>query len=229
MQKFVVEMENRRKNIEEEIEKQVTERRARIKEQEVHVSKELEKKYEMFRRHHEAVDKLRKNPEDDVYREQLQPADDIKILETSIMDLLNQVREYKPLIGPFVEVETDVNIKSVLNNMFSHMIQMKPTTNALIRWTPMSPGITQMYKASKIGHWCLHNVPMVVIPHPDFGLNNGEAILAQLRQGLITAVLILEKGCLAHFFFEYLVIKLQQARVLSCHSQRVRSEGGYSS
>ena len=63
------------------------------------------------------------------------------------------------------------------------MIQMKPTTSALIRWTPMSPGITQMYKASKIGHWCLHNVPMVVIPHPDFHLNNGEAILAQLRKG----------------------------------------------
>ena len=65
--------------------------------------------------------------------------------------------------------------------MFSHMIQMKPTTNALIRWTPMSPGITQLYKASKIGNWCLHNVPMIVIPHPDFALNNGEAILAQLR------------------------------------------------
>ena len=116
MQKFVVEMENRRKNIEEEIEKQVTERRARIKEQENLVSKELEKKYELFRRHHEAVDKLRKNPEEDSYREQLQPADDIKRLETGIMDLLNQVREYKERV--YVAQFTIISVLRIFEMIF---------------------------------------------------------------------------------------------------------------
>ena len=56
----MVEIERRRKNLKEEVETQVTERKARIKEHEIMVSKELEKKYEIFRRHHEAVDKLKR-------------------------------------------------------------------------------------------------------------------------------------------------------------------------
>ena len=45
----------------------------------------------------------------------------------------------------------------------------------------MTPGITQLYQASRIGNWCLQNIPMIVVPHPDYNENNGDAIQAQLR------------------------------------------------
>jgi len=182
MEQFVIEIERRRKNIKEEVEKQVIERRARIREQEDWVAKELSKKYDAYRRHHEAVDILRRNPTHDRYQDQLQSAADVKLLEDNIMDLLNKVREYKPLIGPYVEVETEMSIKSIINSMFSHKITMKSTMAEPCRmFRPLTPGITQLYKASRIGNWCLHNMPMVVVPHPDYAENNGDAIQAQLR------------------------------------------------
>ena len=43
----------------------------------------------------------------------------------------------------------------------------------------MTPGITQLYQASRIGNWCLHNIPLIVVPHPDYKENNGDAIQAR--------------------------------------------------
>ena len=153
MEQFVVEIERRRKNLKEEVEAQVIERKARIKEHEMLVSKELEKKYEIFRRHHEAVDKLKRYRLEcayflywgrpilifvilnehstysgqDQYQAQVISKSEVEVLEEGIMELLNKVREYKPLIGPYVDAEIDFNIKSIINNMFSHKITMKRT------------------------------------------------------------------------------------------------------
>lgn len=182
MEQFVVEIERRRKNLKEEVEAQVIERKARIKEHEMLVSKELEKKYEIFRRHHEAVDKLKRYSGQDQYQAQVISKSEVEVLEEGIMELLNKVREYKPLIGPYVDAEIDFNIKSIINNMFSHKITMKRTMAEPCRFfRPMTPGITQLYQASRIGNWCLHNIPLIVVPHPDYKENNGDAIQAQLR------------------------------------------------
>ena len=63
----------------------------------------------------------------DQYQAQMISKSDVEILEEGIMELLNKVREYKPLIGPYVDAEIDFNIKSIINNMFSHKITMKRT------------------------------------------------------------------------------------------------------
>ena len=63
----------------------------------------------------------------DQYQAQVISKSEVEVLEEGIMELLNKVREYKPLIGPYVDAEIDFNIKSIINNMFSHKITMKRT------------------------------------------------------------------------------------------------------
>ena len=94
---------------------------------------------------------------------------------------LNRMKNYSPQLGPFINMQGDISAKQMLNRMFTHSLEWKElTVNAFVRKSNIKPDVTKIYKSKDVPSWCLQDLPLIVVPHPDFD-RYGEATRAQLR------------------------------------------------
>ena len=94
---------------------------------------------------------------------------------------LNRMKDYCPQLGPFINMQGDISAKQMLNRMFTHSLEWKElTVNAFVRKSNIKPDVTKLYKSKDVPSWCLQDLPLIVVPHPDFD-RYGEATRAQLR------------------------------------------------
>ena len=91
------------------------------------------------------------------------------------------MKDYCPQLGPFINMQGDISAKQMLNRMFTHSLEWKElTVNAFVRKSNIKPDVTKLYKSKDVPSWCLQDLPLIVVPHPDFD-RYGEATRAQLR------------------------------------------------
>ena len=91
------------------------------------------------------------------------------------------MKNYSPQLGPFINMQGDISAKQMLNRMFTHSLEWKElTVNAFVRKSNIKPDVTKIYKSKDVPSWCLQDLPLIVVPHPDFD-RYGEATRAQLR------------------------------------------------
>ena len=120
---------------------------------------------------------------------------DIKweVFRVELYTALNIMKNYSPQLGPFINMQGDISAKQMLNRMFTHSLEWKElTVNAFVRKSNIKPDVTKIYKSKDVPSWCLQDLPLIVVPHPDFD-RYGEATRAQLR---ILSTLAIEESLL---------------------------------
>jgi len=94
-----------------------------------------------------------------------------------------EMDEYIPFLGPFLEFD-GIDTKKIAHMMVSHRVKMEQVDvvrSEGIRWRPITPSMHHMYTAEHhLPQWCLHDLPLVMVPHPDYD-TNGPAAREQIR------------------------------------------------
>lgn len=97
--------------------------------------------------------------------------DEVEGLQKDIQTNLLDIDRYVPILGPFLEFQ-HIDMKKIAHMMITHQVAMKKVDvvrSADLRWRPITPSMSHIYNAEHhLPQWCLHDLPLVVVPHPDY-------------------------------------------------------------
>lgn len=174
MEQFYTEMEMTRQRVHHDIDTQVRHKIDRLDEMEFK-AKDVLRKYKQYKDHFDSIN--RKDTE------RLLPPDRVSSLENEIKENVQELDQYKPILGPSLEFQ-DVDMKKIAHLMISHRVTMEEidvVKSGGLRWRPISQAMSHIYSSEHdLPDWCLHDLPLIVVPHPDFN-DSGDSAREQIK------------------------------------------------
>ena len=84
--------------------------------------------------------------------ERLLPPDRVSSLENEIKENVQELDQYKPILGPSLEFQ-DVDMKKIAHLMISHRVTMEEidvVKSGGLRWRPISQAMSHIYSSGKL-------------------------------------------------------------------------------